>query len=354
MGDSFELTPVEDRHVPKALEEATSDALRIAALLGLAAGHDARSLERALQRQLVSGGSDLQVQQVELAERLGTSSRSIRTWKAGWLSAPHLPPRPLDERTRKLLWLRFADLAHALGAALGPEDHARLLHSLQGMADALGLLKNKAPDDLAAEWGSSALPVRTGALDESRLSEAEPERRKQASARQELDFCHDGVSEPSADDSEHTQRRKVRHHQQRSRPRSKTIAMKQLTPEELRDSVILEIPPEIEAPKRREDCLAGGTNEMRPCPWVRCKHHLYLDVNPETGSFKLNFPDLEVSELKQSCSLDVADRGGTTLEEVGEIMNLTRERIRQVEVRGLFKLRYLGDGLDLPPTEGGG
>jgi DNA-directed RNA polymerase sigma subunit (sigma70/sigma32) len=37
--------------------------------------------------------------------------------------------------------------------------------------------------------------------------------------------------------------------------------------------------------------------------------------------------------------LDIAERGGITLEEVGEIMNLTRERIRQIEVRGLLKLR---------------
>ncbi len=35
----------------------------------------------------------------------------------------------------------------------------------------------------------------------------------------------------------------------------------------------------------------------------------------------------------------MAERGGITLEEVGEIMNLTRERIRQVEVRGLLKLK---------------
>ncbi|HTQ43297.1 MAG TPA: sigma factor-like helix-turn-helix DNA-binding protein, partial [Polyangiaceae bacterium] len=34
-------------------------------------------------------------------------------------------------------------------------------------------------------------------------------------------------------------------------------------------------------------------------------------------------------------------RGGTTLEEVGAIMNLTRERIRQVEVKGLAKLAAL-------------
>jgi hypothetical protein len=66
---------------------------------------------------------------------------------------------------------------------------------------------------------------------------------------------------------------------------------------------------------------------------------LYLDVNPESGAIKLNFPHLEVWEMPETCSLDVADRGGITLEEVGAILNLTRERIRQVEVRGLYKIR---------------
>ena len=80
--------------------------------------------------------------------------------------------------------------------------------------------------------------------------------------------------------------------------------------------------------------------------WVSCKFHLYLDVNPETGSIKLNFPDLEVWEMADTCALDVADRGGITLEEVGEILNLTRERIRQVEVFGLEKLAIEYDSLD--------
>src|SRR5690606_11104824 len=85
----------------------------------------------------------------------------------------------------------------------------------------------------------------------------------------------------------------------------------------------------------RGDCSGAE----RPCPFVACKQHLYLDVNPETGSIKLNFPDLEPWELRETCALDVAERGGITLEEVGEVMNLTRERIRQVEVRGLLKLK---------------
>jgi hypothetical protein len=129
--------------------------------------------------------------------------------------------------------------------------------------------------------------------------------------------------------------RKVRRRRRRSRPRSKTIAMKRLTREELRVGALLYPPVDIPRPKTRASCSA----EARPCPWVACKHHLYLDVNPDTGSIKINFPDLEPWELPQTCSLDVSDRGGITLEEVGEIMNLTRERIRQVEVRGLLKLR---------------
>jgi DNA-directed RNA polymerase sigma subunit (sigma70/sigma32) len=42
--------------------------------------------------------------------------------------------------------------------------------------------------------------------------------------------------------------------------------------------------------------------------------------------------------MGETCALDIAERGGITLEEVGEIMNLTRERIRQLEMSGLTKL----------------
>ena len=129
--------------------------------------------------------------------------------------------------------------------------------------------------------------------------------------------------------------RKVRRRRRRTRPRSKTIAMKRLTREELRVGALMYPPVDIPRPRTREECRG----EARPCPWVACKHHLYLDINPETGSIKINFPDLEPWELQHTCALDVAERGGITLEEVGEIMNLTRERIRQVEVRGLLKLK---------------
>jgi hypothetical protein len=134
--------------------------------------------------------------------------------------------------------------------------------------------------------------------------------------------------------------RKVRRHRKRSR--GKTIAPRRLTKEELKLSQTL-TKPDIERPRTRAECANGP----RPCPWVSCKHHLYLDVNPETGSIKLNFPDLELENMRDTCSLDVADRGGITLEEVGEILNLTRERIRQVEVRGLLKLKVVSPDGDI-------
>lgn len=91
-------------------------------------------------------------------------------------------------------------------------------------------------------------------------------------------------------------------------------------------------------PRTRGDCK----DAQRPCPWVGCKHHLYLEVNPETGSIKFNFPELEPMDLAESCALDRAELGSITLEEVGLITNLTRERVRQLEVRGLLKLRRDG------------
>ena len=97
-------------------------------------------------------------------------------------------------------------------------------------------------------------------------------------------------------------------------------------------------------PQTREDCRDAS----RPCPFVACRHHLYLDVT-DVGSLKLNYPDREPWELAHSCSLDVADAGASTLEEVGALMNVTRERTRQIEVSALLKLRRAADHADATP-----
>ena len=119
------------------------------------------------------------------------------------------------------------------------------------------------------------------------------------------------------------------------RVRAKTIAPHHLSRAERRDAELIAYPEDVQRPRTREECRTAA----RPCPFVSCSHHLYLDVNEETGAIKLNFPHLEVWQMTETCSLDVADRGGITLEEVGAILNLPRERIRQVEVRGLVKLK---------------
>jgi hypothetical protein len=121
----------------------------------------------------------------------------------------------------------------------------------------------------------------------------------------------------------------------RTRARARTISIRRLSKAELNRG--REEYPERDywKPKTRGECK----DLDRPCPYVSCKYHLFVDVHPVRGSIKQNFTDLEVWELTESCALDVADRGGITLEEVGVIMNLTRERVRQVETLGLRKLK---------------
>ena len=62
----------------------------------------------------------------------------------------------------------------------------------------------------------------------------------------------------------------------------------------------------LERPRTRGDCVNG----IRPCPWVSCSQHLYLDVGP-SGAIKTRHVDamgepLEVGQLAATCALDVA------------------------------------------------
>jgi hypothetical protein len=136
--------------------------------------------------------------------------------------------------------------------------------------------------------------------------------------------------------------------EERPRQRARTMSRKEMARQFRQQMAAGGVDPELQAlmaeldaarPKVRADCGSGP----RPCPYVSCKFNLYVDVNPRTGSVKMNFPDKEIWELADTCALDVADRGGITLEEVGAIMNLTRERVRQLETRGLAKLRVIAD-----------
>jgi hypothetical protein len=150
----------------------------------------------------------------------------------------------------------------------------------------------------------------------------------------------DGALALRAEPGGETVTREQRRSRRKRAIRARTISVKRMTKRELElGRMLYPDVDEVDRPHVRMDCAEA----IRPCPFVSCQHHLYLDVSARTGAIKLNFPDLEVWEMTESCALDVADRGGTTLEEVGAIMNLTRERIRQVEVKGLAKLAALRD-----------
>lgn len=150
----------------------------------------------------------------------------------------------------------------------------------------------------------------------------------------EADLDEDASEDIDGDDGEHTGRRR-----RRNRTRARTISIRRLSKAELNRGRMLYPEEDYWRPKTRTECV----DMERPCPFVSCKYHLYIDVHPVRGSIKLNFPDVDVWEMTETCSLDIADRGGITLEEVGEIMNLTRERVRQVETTGLGKLEAVKD-----------
>lgn len=106
-------------------------------------------------------------------------------------------------------------------------------------------------------------------------------------------------------------------------------------------------------PKYRSQCRNGP----RPCPWVGCRYHLYLEVT-DAGTIRwthieedslhrraipiediLRLVDKTFDDGYPTCSLDLAEQGGMTLEDVGGTMHLTRERIRQIEAKALIKLK---------------
>jgi hypothetical protein len=121
-------------------------------------------------------------------------------------------------------------------------------------------------------------------------------------------------------------------------PPKKTLAVRRITQLELAagraELAALGADEPYDRPQTRADCA----RIPRPCPYVTCKYSLYLDVS-DTGSIILNFPHLEPGQMPvdQSCALDLAERGPMTLEDIATVTNLTRERIRQVELKALLR-----------------
>lgn len=160
--------------------------------------------------------------------------------------------------------------------------------------------------------------------------------------------------------------------------KNKTKPMRPLTRREKKDGQSLAYWKRVaanERPTHRDQCRTGP----RPCPYIACKFHLFLDVSPISGSIKYNFPlaptvpkgmngpairSLELDEalhlMRDTCALDVMDRGGVTLEEVGVLLNVSMERSRQIQQAALGKTRekvdddYCYEGGDEPEGDDDG
>lgn len=113
--------------------------------------------------------------------------------------------------------------------------------------------------------------------------------------------------------------------------------------------ILEDYPQGVVRPMTRGDCA----DVPRPCPFVSCKWNLYLDVE-SGGRIRLNFPDIEPDEMdeERSCALDIADGGGATLVEIGAVLNITRERSRQIENIGLALLQQHSARSGLADYEG--
>lgn len=127
------------------------------------------------------------------------------------------------------------------------------------------------------------------------------------------------------------QERKINRVEQK---RARTLIGSRITKRDLLIGAALYPEPAEPMPTSRADCTDGP----RPCPMVRCKFNLFLDVSAANG-IKINFPGREVEDMVHSCALDIADRGGATHDEIGEALNIVRERVRQIEAQAMAKLK---------------
>jgi len=109
-------------------------------------------------------------------------------------------------------------------------------------------------------------------------------------------------------------------------------------------------------PLHRSDCLPGGSNASRPCPYVGCKYHLCVEVRGRNVVERR-----PVEDGAPTCALDVAEqRDGITFDEIGQYFGgITRESVRRIHDDAIQKVAknprrwkalatFAGDGTGAP------
>ena len=132
---------------------------------------------------------------------------------------------------------------------------------------------------------------------------------------------------------------------EKQRDASRSSRFVRETGKDVRRLVALEIlTHDCERPTTRADCI----DAPRPCPWYSCRHHLGLDVLPDGGLQYIDPEELE--DMPHTCALDAAEDGPRVLEDVGDLLYVTRERIRQIESGALDASRKPARKLGATPT----
>ncbi|HVT06742.1 MAG TPA: hypothetical protein VHO67_04770 [Polyangia bacterium] len=157
--------------------------------------------------------------------------------------------------------------------------------------------------------------------------------------------------------------RRVRDYRRKHRPGERGprgIGMAALTPREREElaqdeAALRAAGVSLQRPRTVAECPPVD----EPCPFVSCRHHLYLEVDPEHGFIKVNFPDRDVLDQEETCSLRVAarkpaglyvEKGARPSSEVGRLLNITPERVNQIASLALAKVRAALEA-DAPASE---
>ena len=118
-------------------------------------------------------------------------------------------------------------------------------------------------------------------------------------------------------------------------------------------SMVHAVTGDVSRPRTRADCVGGP----RPCPWFGCRYHLAVDVTDNGALVVIGGPRLPANPTDRqlerfteaaiaraarfgSCALDKIERDpdGLTLRDIGETLEVSRERIRQIERKALRPL----------------
>lgn len=104
---------------------------------------------------------------------------------------------------------------------------------------------------------------------------------------------------------------------------------------------------ELRRPSVYADCLAQHLgSEHRPCPFASCEHHLMFRI--VDGEIVLNFHTEDIDELPYTCAVHEASGDEMTLEAIALRLNISKERVRQLQNIALAKLK---DGRQEPLRE---